>query len=263
MKPTDILFYTVYGGMLLAAADVLVGMGLPDGASHFASAIGGAVVLATIWAVTNYRKRGEGRLLTLTPEELLGTFKNQTQLKVEALKKSYIGKTITATDRISAISSAVTSVDLPFMRKTLVGLESSPVRSLFHGVSWRRELENYDLGQMVSITGRIEFIEDGAIFLKRCKIEKVPPSATKTGGPPTPTPTPPIVLPSKLWDLLHEVASKEGLDFEGPLAGENGEDLEALKDLRLIYMDIGYSRGFPQYTNVRLTEAGRAILRID
>ena len=255
MRPIDIIYYTLYGGVILAGVQALVQLGVPEWATQPAAVLGGCIVLVSIRLIGNWRARSENRVLKFTPEELLGNFKGQTELKIEALKKSYIGKTLKVTGKIEAINPSVTSLDFPFLRTTLVVLESSPVRCVFHGKSARRKLEDYELGQRVSISGRIVFIDD-LIGMTKCTIEKLPESS-----PPSPTAV--VVLPAPLWELLNEIGSNESMDFEGMVAGERGEDLKALRELRLISMTIGVSGGYPQYTDVHLTAAGRALLGID
>ena len=267
MGPQQIILFNVFAYFLLAVADLLVWAGLPNSAAHIAAALSSGLVSLIVWGTVSFRKRRESSVLTLTPKELLDTFKGQTELKIETLKESYIGKTLTVTSTVAAINPSPTTLDFPFLRTTLVVLESSPVRCLFHGKSSRRKLEDYDLGQGVTITGRIAFVDD-LIGMKKCTIKALPAPRASSDSQVAATPTPSIILPPRLRDLLtligthQNMASGHAIDFEPSFAKEHGEDLESLQELKLIRMDIGSFFGFPQYTNVHLTEVGRAILGV-
>ena len=252
MDSLRILLLNVFAAFLVATANFLVWIGLPYWTAQMSPVLAAGIVSLIIWFIRRSRRKRENRHLTLTPHELLGTFKGQTELKIETLKESYIGKTITVTDTIAAINPFQT---LPFLTVIWVFLESSPVQCCFFGRSARSKLKDYELQQRVSITGRIVSIRENMIVLRKCMMESLRPLPSSSEVSPRPS----VVLPPHLWKMLTSLESDQPMDFTFEFAEQYGEDLKALKELRLIHMEEG-STG---YTNVHLTDAGRAILAVE
>ena len=104
--------------------------------------------------------------IDVTPETLAGYFRTHTTVQARALVRPYLGQTLRVTGPISDVRliGGYRSVSLKD-----AGIGSVHVFARF-GHRWTEELKRLQLGQEITITGKIHEVEAYTLSLEDCQI---------------------------------------------------------------------------------------------
>jgi hypothetical protein len=136
-------------------------------------ALGALVLAAGVEWLDRRRKRPQAPTrvyVDVTPEELVGFFKNVTAMQGDRLVQPYIGKWITLSGPLGDIlSSSPDHAQLTFADRGY-GEEKVQVYLYFNVKKWVDRVAVLTLGKQITVTGRIDRVVSVWVDLKDCEL---------------------------------------------------------------------------------------------
>jgi hypothetical protein len=100
----------------------------------------------------------------LTPQYLVNLFKGRTELQAQHLVREHLGRDITVSGTIRAIAPLMMS------DQSQMTIKHEPTILAYFDGSWRDRLNALHIEDQVSVTGKVEAVNESVVALVNCKI---------------------------------------------------------------------------------------------